>query len=234
MEKIFKLEGVDMEWLGPLLTYTILGAIIGARLGHCLFYDWAYFKHHLLEILLPVEFEPQFRFTGFRGLASHGGAIGVITALYLWSKKVSKKPILWILDRLVVPTALAGVFIRLGNLMNSEIVGSITNVPWAFEFAQSYPGELRHPVQLYEAISYVFLFVLLWRLFFKSDKKNYQGYIFGVYMVGLWSLRFVLEFFKNSQGGLEKSLNIGLSTGQLLSIPLILVGIYFMNRAKKK
>ncbi|GAA5219428.1 prolipoprotein diacylglyceryl transferase [Membranihabitans marinus] len=232
VKRIFKNENADLEWLDSLLIYLVLATVLGARLGHCLFYDWDYFSNHILEIFLPVQFEPEFRFIGFRGLASHGGAIGILIALYLFSKRISKTPYLWILDRIVIPISLAGAFIRLGNLMNHEIVGKPTDVPWAFKF--KLVDELpRHPVQLYESLSYLAIFFFLSYLYWKTDAKQRLGKIFGWFMVLLWSARFVMEYFKKSQGGFETFFDLGLSTGQLLSIPFALVGVYFLLNNKE-
>ncbi|MEL6721302.1 MAG: prolipoprotein diacylglyceryl transferase, partial [Bacteroidota bacterium] len=183
MKRFFTFEKAPIEWLDSLLMYMVLGTILGARLGHCLFYDWDYFSQHPLEILLPVKFEPTFRFTGFQGLASHGGALGIILSLWIWSRKISKRPLLWILDRMVVPTALTGAFIRFGNLMNSEIVGKETDAPWGFIFRRLGEDFPRHPVQLYESISYLLIFFLLFFVYWKTDAKNKLGRIFGMFFV---------------------------------------------------
>lgn len=232
VKRMFQNENADLKWLDSLLTYIVIATVLGARLGHCLFYDWDYFSDHLLEIFLPVRFEPEFKFIGFQGLASHGGAIGILFALWLFSKRVSKTPYLWILDRIVIPTTLAGAFIRTGNLMNHEIVGKPADVPWAFKF--NLVDELpRHPVQIYEALSYLAIFFFLNYLYWKTNAKNKLGYIFGWFMILLWSARFVMEFFKKSQGGIETLFNLGLSTGQLLSIPFVIIGIYFVFNTKE-
>ena len=228
MHRIYTEDKVSTESLDDLLLYLIVGTVLGARIGHCLFYEWDYFQNHLLEMILPVQFEPEFRFTGYTGLASHGGAIGVLIAQWLYSKKVSKKPLIWLLDRIGVPIMLVGCFIRLGNLMNSEILGHATDVPWAFVF-EKVDLIPRHPVQLYEAIAYFFIFLVLYRLYWTTNIKHKTGKLLGVFTVLLWSARFILEFFKREQGGLETTLGV-LSTGQWLSIPLILVGFYFWFR----
>lgn len=232
VERIFKIEGEDIDKLGTLLTFIAIGGIMGARIGHCLFYDWDYFSGRPLEILLPIEIDNGIRFTGFRGLASHGGALGLVVSLLIWSKVHAKRHAFWIMDRLVVPMFVAGGFIRLGNLMNSEIVGSKTEVAWGFEFIQSYPGEIRHAVQLYESLAYFTLAAVLFYLFEKTNLKHKRGYIFGLFLVSMFVVRFFLEFFKKEQTGLQESIDIGLTTGQLLSIPFILVGFYIMNKAK--
>ncbi len=233
VKRMFQSEKTPLEWLDSLLLYVVLATIIGARLGHCFFYDWEYFSQHPLEIILPVKFEPAFRFTGFQGLASHGGAIGIITALWLWSRKVSKRPLLWILDRVAVPTALAGAFIRMGNLMNSEIVGKETEASWGFIFRRLGEDFARHPVQLYESISYLIIFFLLFFLYWRTNTKARLGRLFGVFMITVFGMRFVLEYFKKSQGGFETALGDALSTGQWLSIPFVLIGLFFLFRPTK-
>lgn len=234
VERIFKKEGEDIEKLGTLLTFIAIGGIMGARVGHCIFYDWEYFSTRPLEILLPIEIDNGIRFTGFRGLASHGGALGLTLSLILWSRKHSKKHVFWIMDRLVVPMFIAGGFIRLGNLMNSEIVGSITEVAWGFEFIQSYPGEVRHAVQLYESVSYFIMAAILFYLYEKTDLKNRRGFIFGLFLTAMFVIRFILEFFKKEQTGLQESIDVGLTTGQLLSIPFVLVGLFIMFKSNYK
>ena len=152
LQKIFIEDKENTESLDTLLLYLIVGTVMGARIGHCLFYEWDYFQNHLLEMILPVRFEPEFQFTGYTGLASHGGAMGVLIAQWLYMKFILKKPLIWLLDRIGVPIMLVACFIRLGNLMNSEILGAATDVPWAFIFERV---DLipRHPAQLYEAIA---------------------------------------------------------------------------------
>ena len=233
VQSMFKKEKVDLELLNSLLMYVVVATVLGARLGHCLFYDWEYFSQHPLEILLPVQFEPEFRIIGFRGLASHGGAFGIIIALWLWSRKHSKKPLMWILDRLVVPSALAGAFIRLGNLMNSEIVGKVTDVDWAFIFVLLGP-EPRHPVQLYEALAYLAIFAFLYWLYWKRNAGDKPGVLFGWFMILMFTARFFLEYYKRSQGGFETAFDNVLSTGQLLSIPFVLIGVFFLIRPSLK
>ncbi len=233
MKSFFKRENIPYEWLDSLLMYLVLATIIGARLGHCLFYDWDYFSDHILEMFLPVKFEPEFQFTGFLGLASHGGALGILVAMWLFSKRISKKPMLWILDRVLVPTALACFFIRIGNLMNSEIVGSKTDASWGFIFRQLGEDFARHPVQLYEAIAYFGIFWVLYYMYWKTDARKHLGRLFGMFFVLMFSARFVIEFFKRSQGGFESAFGNILSTGQLLSIPFILVGLFFLFRKTK-
>lgn len=224
VRKMFLAEKAPEEWLDSAFVYIVVGAVLGARFGHVFFYDWAYYREHLSEI--PKIWHG--------GLASHGGAIGVILGLWLFSMRVSKKSILWILDKVVVPTALAASFIRLGNLMNSEILGKNADVPWAFLFVRPNadgPDALpRHPVQLYESFAYLILFVVLYLIYWNTKFRNKPGFVFGMFMTLLWSIRIVMETFKESQGGFESAFNNVLSTGQLLSIPFILIGLYFVFR----
>lgn len=230
MHRIYTEDKVSTESLDDLLLYLIVGTVLGARIGHCIFYEWDYFQHHLLEMILPFQFEPEFRFTGYTGLASHGGLVGVFIAQWAYSQRISKKPLIWLLDRIGVPIMLVACFIRLGNLMNSEILGNETDVSWAFWFMQVDKEIVyRHPVQLYEAIAYFLIFLVLNYLYWKTDIKHKTGRLLGVFTVLLWTARFFLEFFKREQGGLETMLGV-LSTGQWLSIPLILIGLYFCFR----
>ncbi len=231
MRSFFIREGENTELLDSLLIYLILGTIIGARLGHCIFYDWGYYKNHIMEMLLPVSFEPSFHFTGYRGLASHGGAIGILISLWFFAKKY-KKSMLWVLDRVVIPVALTGAFIRFGNLMNSEIIGKQTDVPWAFIF-EKVDQAPRHPTQLYESITYLISFAVLFWMYWKTGIRLKRGALFGWFLILIWTARFFLEFFKRSQGGIQEYFGNVLSTGQILSIPFIIAGILFVVKAKK-
>ena len=265
MKKIFENENESIEKLDSLFVWTVLATLIGARLGHVFFYDWEYFRNHLSEIILPFRFEPKFEFTGYQGLASHGAAISIIIAMYYYSKNILKRPLLWILDRVVIPVSSGAIFVRLGNFFNSEIVGKETNSPFGIKFIHDYfsksdavnttqianPKEaytaiatnpkfanllaqvpLKHPAQLYEAFCYVFVFAILFFLYWKTESKNKAGYLFGLFLVLLFSVRMVVESVKESQGGFENALGL-LSTGQWLSIPFILVGFYFIFTAEK-
>ena len=265
MKKIFENENESIEKLDSLFVWTVLATLIGARLGHVFFYDWEYFRNHLSEIILPFRFEPKFEFTGYQGLASHGAAISIIIAMYYYSKNILKRPLLWILDRVVIPVSSGAIFVRLGNFFNSEIVGKETNSPFGIKFIHDYfsksdavnttqianPKEaytaiatnpkfanllaqvpVKHPAQLYEAFCYVFVFAILFFLYWKTESKNKAGYLFGLFLVLLFSVRMVVESVKESQGGFENALGL-LSTGQWLSIPFILVGFYFIFTAEK-
>lgn len=220
-KRMFALDKVKQEWLDKALMYVFFGTLIGARLGHVFFYDWAYYKNHPDEILMIWQ----------GGLASHGAAIGIILALYIFSKKVSKKSVLWILDRTVVPVALAGAFIRTGNLMNSEIYGRATEVPWAFDFVREGTGPV-HPTQIYEAIAYLLSFVVLHRLFYKTNARLKEGFLLGMFFILVFGFRFLVEFVKADQVAFEA--DIPLNMGQWLSIPLVLIGAFLIYRANQK
>lgn len=224
IERMFKREDIPEKWLDKLFLYVVIATVVGARLGHVFFYGWDYYSQNPGEILAIWH----------GGLASHGGAIGILVAIYYYSRKVSKKPMLWILDRLVVPVALAAVFIRLGNLMNSEIVGRVTDVPWAFWFQRVDPEAvtLRHPTQIYEALAYLGTFVYLMFLYWKTNARLRQGLLFGVFLIGIFASRFVIEFVKADQEAFEAGMVMNM--GQILSIPFVVAGLYYVNRAIKR
>lgn len=232
MKKIYQREGLSMDKLDSIFIYTVVATLIGARLGHVFFYDWAYFQHHPLEIILPFKVAPEFEFTGFRGLASHGAAIGIIVAVYLYSKKVVKKPILWTLDRVVIPIASGAVFIRIGNFFNSEIIGKPTGSDYGVVFAALGEDFARYPTQLYESMGYLLVFLLLWYIYWKTDKRHQQGFLFGMFLILLWTVRFFVEFLKENQVAFEDSM--ALNMGQWLSIPFIIFGFYLIFRTKKQ
>lgn len=232
-EKIFHAEGIGQLWLDKLLIYVVIATVIGARLGHCFFYDWAYFSQHPLEIILPVRFQPTFKFTGYQGLASHGAAIGIIAALWFYSRKVSKRSVFWILDRVVLPIALAGFFIRIGNLMNSEIIGEPTIVPWGFQFVRADvadPLTPRHPAQLYEAVCYLISFMVLMQLYWRTKVKERLGFLFGMFLILIFSARFFVEFVKEPQEPWEAEMTLNM--GQWLSIPFVLLGFFMLWYSK--
>ena len=265
MKKIFERENESIEKLDSMFIWTVFATLLGARLGHVFFYDWVYFRNHLAEILLPFRFSPQFEFTGFQGLASHGAAIGIILAMYFFSKNIMKRPLLWVLDRVVIPVASGAVFVRIGNFFNSEIVGHETTSSFGIKFIRDFynpreavnatkipnPKEAyhaiatnpqfanllaqvpaKHPTQLYESISYIFVFAALFYMYWKTDAREKQGYLLGMFLVMLWSVRFVVEFMKESQGGFESDLGL-FSTGQWLSIPFIIIGFFLIFKSKK-
>ena len=231
MKKFFKHENIDEEKLDPLFIYAVLGTLIGARLGHVFFYQTELLWEDPLSVVLPFSFKNGFEFTGFQGLASHGAAIGIITAMYFYSKKHLKKNILFILDRIVIPVAIGGVFIRIGNFINSEIIGKPTHSDYGVIFKQLNENFPRHPAQLYEAACYIIVFIILWFIYWKTDKKDKTGFIFGLFLVMLWTIRFFVEFVKEAQVFNRDAW--ALNTGQLLSIPFILLGFYFIFRPKK-
>ena len=231
MKKIFIKEKIHLDKLDTLFIYVVFATLLGARIGHFLFYDPSFLIEKPLEVILPVRFSPKFEFTGFAGLASHGAAIGIIIAMYFFSKKVLKKPLLFILDRISVPVALGAAFVRIGNLMNSEIIGKPTNSDYGFVFRKLGEDFPRHPAQLYESISYLVIFGILMFVYWKTEKRNKLGYLFGLFFVLLWTARFVVEFFKEAQ--VDERAEWALNTGQILSIPLVLIGLYLMFRKSK-
>ncbi|MCW8980218.1 MAG: prolipoprotein diacylglyceryl transferase, partial [Altibacter sp.] len=228
MKRIFRNDGIPLEKLDSLFIYTVIATLVGARLGHVIFYEPEIFSKDPLSVFLPFQTVPEFEFTGFRGLASHGAAIAIIIAMFIYSKKVLKNPVLWILDRVVIAVACGGIFVRIGNFINSEIIGDATHSDYGVIFKQLNEDFPRHPAQLYEAAGYVIVFLLLWYIYWKTNKRNFLGYIFGLFLILLWTVRFLVEFVKESQGGFESALGNALSTGQWLSIPFIIAGIYFM------
>lgn len=220
LRKIYQSENTPITELDKLTTYMVVGAILGARLGHILFYDLGYYWDNPIEIL-PIRIHPTFEFTGLTGLASHGGILGALTALYFYNRRL-RKGYLWLLDRLMIAGAALGSFIRLGNLMNSEILGTPSNVSWAFVFIRvdQIP---RHPSQLYEAIFYLVLSVGL-LLAWKSKKfSSSTGFIFGLGTTLIFVQRFLIEFIKEDQVPFEAQLSLNM--GQILSIPLVFVGL---------
>ena len=260
---LYKDQKIKDELFDPLFIYSFLGILIGARLGHCLFYEPDYFLSsgtHFVEMFLPIHqmADGSWKFTGYAGLASHGGTLGLMIALWLYCRKT--KLSLWtVLDNIAIATPLTACCIRLGNLMNSEIIGKPTDVPWAFIFEQV-DGQPRHPGQLYEAIAYFcFIFVMLW--FYQRSKKKGSaqdqpttqfkgkqqpktaanplhstsvgtGFYFGLVLTLIFTFRFFIEYTKDVQEAWEA--NMLFNMGQLLSVPFVILGVYCMIRAKKK
>ena len=230
MLKIFKREGKSQEVLDKLTIYIFVGTLVGARLGHCFFYDWAYYKEHFLEIFIPFQkINGSWELTGFTGLASHGGAIGILIALWLFSRN-TKTNFMWITDRLVLVVPIAGAFIRLGNFFNSEMIGNPTDLPWAVAFTHidQIP---RHPAQMYEAIAYVIIFFILWAMY-QKNKDPKPGKLFGIFLILLFGARFVIEYVKIDQVAFEAGMLLNM--GQILSIPFILLGIFLLVRKPKE
>jgi prolipoprotein diacylglyceryl transferase len=245
MKKVFIEDKIPAEKLDPLFMYVFISMLVGMRLGDVFFYSWDYYQHHLLEIILPFKENPDataifglikgWEFTGFTGFASHGAAAGIITSLYFYSKRVIKKPFMFMLDRIGLVASVGGALVRLGNFFNSEIYGKPTGSSFGVIFKQAGENVPRHPTQLYEAFGYLILFFILWRMYWKTDAKQKPGYLFGVFFVALWSIRFVIEFLKEAQvEGREDWVLNSLNTGQVLSIPLIIIGFILIFRSKKK
>jgi prolipoprotein diacylglyceryl transferase len=225
MQKFFTKEKVPIQLLDELTTYMIVGTIVGARLGHVFFYEPAWYLAHPIKILQVWE----------GGLASHGAGIGIITSILIFSY-VRKKPFLWTMDRVVIVVALAGFLIRMGNLMNSEIYGLPTSLPWGFQFLRSNTPEdgmiPRHPTQIYEGLSYLAIFFLLWWYYYKKDGKPALGFIFGLFMILVFGMRFLIEFIKEPQVGFEHGLYLNM--GQILSVPFVVAGIIFVYLSAKR
>lgn len=259
MKRIYKKEGVNLEYIDSLFMYTIIATLLGARLGHVLFYQSELIKQDFFSIFLPFRFVPKFEFTGFQGLASHGAAIGIIIGMFLYRRKYKYKSLMWILDRIVIPVASGAVFIRIGNFINSEIIGKVTNSPLGVRFIQDEYNKyevqeitgikntqdayhalstkpeykalieavpFRHPSQLYESFCYIFVFFILWYFYTKTNKGNQPGFLFGLFLVLLFTIRFFVEFTKIAQ--VDARATWALNTGQWLSIPFVLLGLYYM------
>ncbi len=241
MKKIYQSENETQDNLDSLFIYSVLGLLLGARLGEVFFYSWDYFKDHLIEILLPIREDPNgsilgikgYKFYGFRGLASHGAAIGMIISMYLYNRKKLKRSVLWILDRIVIPVAIGAIFVRIGNFFNSEMIGKPTNSDFGIIFKQ-YDDLARHPGQLYEAFGYIFVFLSLYFLYWKKGKGGQPGFLFGLFLVLLFTIRLFVERFKIAQVDGREDWIFGLNTGQVLSVPFILIGLYFMFIHKPK
>ena len=226
LKGIFYQENIAQDKLDTLTIYGVLGIFLGARLGHCLFYEPAYYLAHPLEMLLPIQqtAEGGYILVGYLGLASHGGVTGLIVALILFARS-TKESIINTIDLISVVAPLGGVFIRLGNLMNSEIVGLPTAVPWAFVFERQ-DQVPRHPAQLYEAIAYLMIFWLTFYLYKKHRPRLQHGFFFGIALSLVFVARFFIEFLKERQVSFEEQMPLDM--GQLLSLPFIVIGIGFM------
>lgn len=214
--RMFKHEGAPEKWLGILLAYVVVATIVGARLGHVFFYEWDYYSQHPGEIIKVWN----------GGLASHGGTIAIIIAVFLFSWFVTKKPASWTFDKLVIAIALVGGLIRLGNLMNSEIYGGETDLPWGFVFERNGETVPKHPTQIYEATCYFLLFILLMWMYWKKNAEERPYLITGIFFIGIFLPRFFIEYIKNVQVDSEYEMiaNYGINMGQLLSIPFVLLG----------
>jgi len=235
VRRLFKEQKISDEKFEPLFIYCFLGILIGARLGHCIFYQPDYFLTSwkgFVEMLLPIHFLPDgsWKMTGYEGLASHGGTLGLILALLLYVKK-TKVPMWTVLDNIAIATGTTACFIRLGNLMNSEIIGKVTDVPWAFIF-ERVDQVPRHPGQLYEAIAYAVFFVLSWVLYRRRPDRVGTGFFFGLCLFYIFTFRFFIEYTKEIQEAFEAGLPLDM--GQILSIPFILIGGWFMLKGWQK
>ncbi len=233
VKRLYKEQKIKPELFDPLFIYCFVGILIGARLGHCLFYEPDYFLSsgkHIVEMILPIHFmaDGSWKFTGYEGLASHGGTIGLIIALWLYVRR-TKVNIWRVLDNVAIATPVTACFIRLGNLMNSEIIGKATDVPWAFIF-ERVDMTPRHPGQLYEAIAYAIFFFVGWYLYRKKPQRVGTGFFFGLCITLIFTARFFIEFTKDIQEEFEASMLLNM--GQLLSIPFIIVGILCMKGGK--
>lgn len=234
--RMFRHEGAPEKWVGSLFIYVAVATFLGARLGHVFFYGWDYYSQHLGDILKVWE----------GGLASHGGAIGIMIAVFIYSKYVTKRSPLWTFDKLVVPIAFVGALIRMGNLFNHEIYGGPTDLPWGFSFVDNVGAWLRgmepimtvpcHPTQIYEALCYLALFVLLMLMYWKWNAQRRPGLIFGVFFTVLFTARFLIEYVKNVQEPWEVGMraSIGMDMGQVLSLPFIAIGIWLIVRALRR
>ncbi len=224
LDKVFKNENLSQATLDRLTVYVAIGVIVGARLGHCLFYEPGYYLSHPLEIIKIWH----------GGLASHGAAVGILIALWLFVRK-EKKDYTWIIDRVAIVVALSGFFIRMGNLMNSEIYGVETTLPWGFVFLRNGETAPKHPTQIYEALTYLLIFILLFRIYWKSKGEYIQGLLISLTLILIFTARFFIEFLKEDQVAFESGMKLNM--GQLLSIPFVISGfvwLYFSLKQKKR
>lgn len=238
VQELYKEQKIDAKLFEPLFIYVFIGILAGARLGHCLFYQPDYFLSHPIEMFLPIHQTPfGWKFTGYEGLASHGGTIGLMIALWLYVHK-TKLNIFRVLDNIAIATPITACFIRLGNLMNSEIVGKATDAPWGFIFVHNNSNIPQHPAQLYEAIAYLIIFIIGLYLYKRYKEKVGTGFFFGYCLTTIFLFRLLVEFCKEVQEPWEQSMvaTIGLNQGQMLSIPFIIIGLYclFQGRLVKK
>ncbi len=261
MKKMFNREEIALEKLDSLFIYAVVSILLGARLGHVFFYQTELLWEDPLSVILPFSFVPEFKFTGFRGLASHGAAIATIFGMYLYNKKILKKSVLWILDRVVIPVASGAIFVRIGNFLNSEMVGKVTDSSIGIQFVQDEISErravsltniqtpskayqsltndpqfvdtinaipYRYPGQLMEAFGYIFVFLVLFILYWKTDARKKPGFLFGLFLLLLMTVRLIVENFKREQVEGREDWIFDLNTGQVLSIPFIIIGLYFV------
>ncbi len=230
VQRLYKSQKIDEKLFEPLFFYCFFGILIGARLGDCLFYHPEYYLAHPVEIFLPMkQVNGEWKFTGFNGLASHGGTLGLMIALWLYVRK-TKINIMRVLDNIAIATPITAAFIRLGNLFNSEIVGEPTTMPWGFIFAHNGEDFARHPGQLYEAIAYLCFFFIGWWLYRRHSQRVGTGFFFGFCLTSIFTFRFLIEFVKDIQVDFESMMLLNM--GQLLSLPFIILGLYCMLGGK--
>ena len=231
MAWLYKKQKLPKEKFDPLFLYIFLGVLVGARLGHCLFYEPGYYLHHIVEMILPIKQDTagSWHVVGYEGLASHGGVIGMMVAIwiYSWRQKIN---IMRVLDNMGIIAPVSAACIRMGNLFNSEIVGNATDCPWGFVFIHNGEDFARHPAQLYEAVFYYVLFVVTLLIYRKLSNTIGKGFFFGFCLTCIFTFRFVIEFLKDNQVGFENGMIINM--GQILSIPLIIIGAYCMLGGK--
>ena len=239
---LYKDQKIEDRKFDPLFFYCFIGILVGARLGHCIFYqpeDYLTSVKGFIEMLLPIQFtgydDWDFKVTGYEGLASHGGTLGLMLALWLYVRHY-KMPIWQVLDNIAIATGITACFIRLGNLMNSEIIGNVTSMPWGFYFVNAHPASMgtepRHPAQLYEALAYGLLFVVMWLMYKKMPQRVGTGFYFGFCLTYIFTFRFFIEFLKENQVAFEDGMTFDM--GQLLSIPFVILGVWCMLRTRKK
>ena len=226
LKRLFAKDKVPVQYLDKLTLYVFIAVLVGARLGHCLFYDFSYYSHHITEMFLPIKQTAEgWKFIGYQGLASHGGAIGILIAVWLYQRN-TRLPYMWILDRLVIAICFAGLAIRTGNLFNSEIYGVPTTMPWGFIFVRDYNDVPCHPTQLYEGLSYLIIGLVLYFLLIRKNGKINQGFIFSLFLILVFGMRFLIEFIKNDQEAWEKDMLLDM--GQILSVPFVLAGFVLL------
>ncbi|MDR0728974.1 MAG: prolipoprotein diacylglyceryl transferase [Prevotellaceae bacterium] len=230
VRRMFRREQLSQELFESFAIAVIISTLIGMRLGHCLFYQPEIFIESPLEVLLPVRFSPRFEFIGYQGLASHGGAIGILLGVWWWCRK-HKRSYMWATERVIIAVPLVGTLIRLGNLMNSEVYGTTTDLPWGFIFVLRNETVPHHPTQLYEALSYFVIFLIMWGLYNRRFAKMKRGTAFGLFLILLFGVRFAIEFIKEPQVDFETSM--ALNMGQLLSLPFIIAGIVLLWWSRK-
>lgn len=241
VQKLYKHEGLPDKWIDKQFIYVVVGTIVGARLGHCLFYEWHAMKEPVEILGITFKSWNPYLSNPLRilkvwegGLASHGGALGIVIAMYYYSKNVTHKGFLWGMDRLVIGAAITGAMIRLGNLMNSEIYGSVTSASWGFNFLQDpqWDGKPHHPTQIYEMLYCLITFAIVWWMYWKKQAYKNAGLIYGVFLLGIFGSRFALEFIKLDQETFESGMMLNM--GQILSIPFIIWGIWAIVTSKNR